>query len=220
MSGRISSSRMRGLLETYLVIGSPNCKAEPILVLEEAIAGGVTLVQFREKGEGALHGELMFRLAMQLHEVCRKANIPFIINDDVELALQIGADGVHVGQTDEVADLVRSRIGNMILGVSAYTVVEAEAAIHRGADYLGVGPIFPTASKSDAKAPQGTNIICEMRRKGIDLPLVGIGGITTDSACEVIRAEADGIAVISAITQADNVRGAVKKLKQAVRENR
>lgn len=220
MSGRISSARMRRLLETYLVIGSPNCKAEPIRVLEEAIAGGVTLVQFREKGPGALHGEPMLRLALQLHEVCRKANVPFIINDNVELALQIGADGVHVGQDDEVADHVRSRIGDMILGVSAYTVEEAEAAIRRGADYLGVGPIFPTISKADAKAPQGTDIISEMRRTGIDLALVGIGGITIDSACEVIRAGADGIAVISAITHADDVRDEVEKLKQAVRKNR
>lgn len=220
MNGRISTKQMRRLLETYLVIGSPNCKTDPIRVLEASLAAGVTLVQFREKGSGALHGEPMLRLARQLQNVCHRANVPFIVNDDVELALQIGADGVHVGQADEVADFVRARIGDMILGVSAYTVEEAEIAIQRGADYLGVGPIFPTVSKADAKAPQGTEIISKMRRTGIDLPLVGIGGITTDSACEVIRAGADGIAVISAITQADNVRDAVEKLKQAVRENR
>lgn len=218
--GRISPARMRGLLEAYLVIGSVNCRAEPLRTVEEALAGGATLVQFREKGPGALTGEPMRELALRLQGACRRAGVPFIVNDDVELALSIGADGVHVGQEDEAAGQVRARIGDRILGVSAHSVEEAAAAIRHGADYLGIGPLYPTASKADAKAPQGPGIIRELRGQGIALPLVGIGGITAGLAGEVVRAGADGVAVISAVTQADNVREAAAKLKKAVAESR
>ncbi|WP_282577744.1 thiamine phosphate synthase [Paenibacillus mellifer] len=202
---------MRQLLQTYLVIGSPNCREEPLRVLEEGLAGGVTLVQFREKGPGALTGESLRALALQLQAACRRRGVPFLVNDDVELALAINADGVHVGQEDEVAVRVRARIGDRILGVSAHTLAEAEAAVHHGADYLGIGPIYPTASKADAEAPQGPGILRMLRASGITLPLVGIGGITTETAGEVIRAGADGVAVISAITQAANIREAASR---------
>ncbi|MBW4838896.1 MAG: thiamine phosphate synthase [Paenibacillaceae bacterium] len=210
-SGRIEDARMRQLLQTYLVIGSPNCREEPLRVLEEALAGGVTLVQFREKGPGALTGESLRTLAIQLQAACRRSGVPFLVNDDVELALAINADGVHVGQEDEVAVRVRARIGDRILGVSAHTLAEAEAAVHHGADYLGIGSIYPTASKADAEAPQGPGILRMLRASGITLPLVGIGGITTETAGEVIRAGADGVAVISAITQAANIREAASR---------
>ncbi|MGP0586904.1 thiamine phosphate synthase [Paenibacillus timonensis] len=210
-SGRIEAARMRQLLRTYLVIGSTNCRKEPLRVLEEALAGGVTLVQFREKGSGALTGAPLRELAVQLQGACRQRGVPFLVNDDVELALAIGADGVHVGQEDEAAMRVRARIGDRILGVSAHTLAEAEAAVRHGADYLGIGPIYPTASKADAKAPQGPGILRELRACGITLPLVGIGGITIESAGEIIRTGADGIAVISAITQATDVREAASR---------
>ncbi|MGG6309569.1 thiamine phosphate synthase [Paenibacillus macerans] len=213
--GRIAEARMRGWLAAYLVIGSANCRTEPLRVVEEALAGGVTLVQFREKGPGALTGEPLRQLALRLQTACRSRGVPFIVNDDVELALSIGADGVHVGQEDEAAARVRARIGDRILGVSAHTYAEAEAAIRHGADYLGVGPIYPTASKADAKVPQGPGIIRELRDRGIAVPLVGIGGINAGLAGEVVRAGADGVAVISAITQADDVRLAAETLAGA-----
>lgn len=214
-SGRIEDARMRQLLQTYLVIGSPNCREEPLRVLEEALAGGVTLVQFREKGLGALTGESLRALAIQLQAACRRRGVPFLVNDDVELALAINADGVHVGQEDEAAVRVRARIGDRILGVSAHTLAEAEAAIRHGADYLGIGPIYPTASKSDAEAPQGPGILRMLRASGITSPLVGIGGITSGTAGEVICAGADGVAVISAITQAANIREAAVRIAAA-----
>ncbi|MGM1050588.1 MAG: thiamine phosphate synthase [Bacillota bacterium] len=213
MKERISPIRMREYLRMYLVMGSVNCRAEPEIVLAEALAGGVTLFQFREKGTNALSGEPMFALARELQDMCRSAGVPFIVNDDVELALELDADGVHIGQDDESAESVRERIGNRILGVSAHTVEEARRAILHGADYLGVGPIYPTISKDDAKAAQGTTILREMRGAGIELPIVGIGGITADRAGEVIRAGADGVAVISAVTQAERVRSAVEGIK-------
>lgn len=211
-SGRIAADRMRKLLRTYLVLGSPNCRDHPLRVLEAALDGGVTLVQFREKGPGALTGEPLRALAAQLLAACRRRGVPFLVNDDVELALAIHADGVHIGQEDEAAARVRARIGDRILGVSAHTFAEAEAAVQHGADYLGIGPIYPTASKADAKAPQGPAILRELRDRGITLPLVGIGGITVETARDVIRSGADGVAVISAITLADDVRQAAAQL--------
>ncbi|WP_068785272.1 thiamine phosphate synthase [Paenibacillus phocaensis] len=217
-SGRMEVDRLRKLLRTYLVIGSPNCREDPLQVLEAALDGGVTLVQFREKGPGALAGEPLRALAVQLQAACRRRGVPFLVNDDVELALAIDADGVHVGQEDETAARVRARIGDRILGVSAHTAAEAERAVEQGADYLGIGPIYPTASKADAKPPQGPAVLRELRALGIAVPLVGIGGITAETAGEVIRAGADGVAVISAITLADEVREAASRLFNEVAE--
>ncbi|WP_410771575.1 thiamine phosphate synthase [Fontibacillus sp. BL9] len=217
-SGRISPARMRELLRMYLVIGSTNCVAEPLRVVEEALAGGVTLVQFREKGPGALVGDARLALVLQLQAACRRAEVPFIINDDVDLALEIGADGIHIGQDDETADTVRSRIGDRLLGVSAHTVEEARLAVRQGADYLGIGPIYPTVSKADAHAVQGPGILRELRGQGIALPMVGIGGITAELAGEVVRAGADGVAVISAVTAvpANEIRMAVQRIREQV----
>ncbi|MNO33237.1 Thiamine-phosphate synthase [compost metagenome] len=213
---RISTNRMRSCLQMYLVIGSINCKAEPLQVLKEALAGGTTLVQYREKGEEALVGEAKQALALQLQAACREAGVPFIVNDDVELALSIDADGVHIGQDDENAREVRGRIANRILGVSAHTVEEAKLATLHGADYLGVGPIYPTQSKADAHAVQGPAILRDMLDQGVQLPLVGIGGITAERAAEVIRAGADGVAVISAVTRAVDVRRAVVDILHSI----
>ncbi|RRJ66317.1 thiamine phosphate synthase [Paenibacillus oralis] len=215
MSERISAAVMRKSLGVYLVIGSINCRQEPLQVAEAALAGGATMIQFREKGPGALTGEAKLRLAEKLQAACRRAGVPFIVNDDVELALAIDADGIHVGQEDESAVRVRERIGGRILGVSAHTVEEARLAIHSGADYLGIGPVYPTGSKADAREPQGPGFIRRLRECGIGAPLVAIGGITAARAGEVIRAGADGIAVISAVTQAADVRKAVEELHAA-----
>lgn len=217
MSGSsISPEQMRRYLRMYLVIGSVNCREEPLRVVEEALSGGATMVQFREKGPGALTGEAKLALALELQAACRRAGVPFIVNDDVELAARIGADGIHVGQDDEAAGAVRARIGNRILGVSAHTVKEARTALVHGADYIGVGPVYPTISKDDARPVQGTGMIQEMRAQGIQLPIVGIGGITAERAAEVVRAGADGVAVISAVTQAANVREAAGDLLEQV----
>ncbi|OAZ46537.1 thiamine phosphate synthase [Paenibacillus polymyxa] len=216
MSGRILPEIMRRHLQMYLVVGSVNCLAEPSRVVQEALAGGTTMIQFREKGRSALTGVPMLELARQLQDLCHHAGIPFIVNDDVELALELNADGVHIGQDDESADSVRARIGNRILGVSAHTIEEARRAILQGADYLGVGPIYPTISKDDAHAVQGPAILYEMRKAGIDLPIVGIGGITIDRVEEMVVAGADGVAVISAVTQAKQIRVAAEGLKKKV----
>lgn len=207
---------LRNQLKVYFIAGSNNCIKKPKEVLEEAIAGGITMFQFREKGEGSLEGEAKISLARELQQVCRENGIPFIVNDDVELAIQLDADGVHIGQEDDSAESVRGKIGNKILGVSAHTVEEVEDAIKKGADYLGLGPIFPTSTKKDAKAVQGTRFIRELRSKGFDIPVVGIGGINPENAATVMEAGADGVSIITAISLADNITEAARKLKNQV----
>lgn len=205
---------LKSSLALYFVMGSPNCRKAPELVLQEAIDGGITLFQFREKGEGALTGAAKFELAFRLKEICNAQEIPFIVDDDVELALQLDAAGIHVGQDDEPLQQVRTSCGNRIIGVSVHTMEEAEAAIQQGADYLGIGPIFPTQTKKDAKPVQGTVLIKQLRDKGYTIPIVGIGGVTVDNVEQVIRAGADGAAVITAISHAENITAEAKRLKE------
>ncbi|MDP4099305.1 thiamine phosphate synthase [Paenibacillus sp. P96] len=205
---------VRRQLAVYFIMGSINCPdRSPVAVLREAIAGGVTLFQFREKGAGALTGQAAYELARELQAVCREGGVPFIVNDDVDMAAALGADGIHVGQEDAPADSLRDRLGyKAIVGVSAHTLEEAGRAIRDGADYLGIGPVYPTRSKHDARTVQGTRLIQELRGLGIDIPLVGIGGITPGNAPPVLAAGADGVSVISAISGAEDPRQAAAAL--------
>lgn len=207
-------------LKVYFIMGSPNCRKSPAEVLTEAIEGGITLFQFREKGEGALTGNAKYKLAKELQQICQQHQIPFIVNDDLELALQLDADGVHIGQEDEPVHIVREKIGaEKILGVSVHTMEEAVAAKQEGADYYGIGPVFPTATKKDAKPSQGTKLIEKLRIEGFTIPIVGIGGITSDNAACVIEAGADGVSVITAISHAESPLEAAKALKMEVYRN-
>ncbi|WP_151734687.1 thiamine phosphate synthase [Paenibacillus tengchongensis] len=217
---RIDPAAMRSLLRLYFIMGSVNCpRLSPADTLREAIAGGVTLFQYREKGAGALQGAAALELGRQLQAICRENSVPFIVNDDIGLAELLDADGVHVGQDDAPARELRRRLGaHKIIGVSAHTVDEARQAVADGADYLGIGPIYPTASKDDARAVQGPPILEELRRCGLDIPLVGIGGITAGSARPVIEAGADGVSVISAIAAAEDIRQASAGFRHAMRQ--
>ncbi|UTE71753.1 thiamine phosphate synthase [Rossellomorea marisflavi] len=212
------TSAIKEALKVYFIMGSTNCHRDPVNILEEAIRGGISLFQFREKGQGALSGEEKKKLATALQQVCKEANIPFIVNDDIYLAMEIDADGVHIGQEDEAASTVRKRLGaDKWVGVSAHTIEEAERAIRDGADYLGLGPIYPTSSKDDAESVKGTAIIRQFREHGFSIPLVGIGGITSTNAAAVMGAGADGVSVISAISGSEDVEDAAIRLNQAVR---
>ncbi|WP_044737169.1 thiamine phosphate synthase [Geobacillus kaustophilus] len=217
---RIASREMKERLAVYFIMGSQNSERPAADVLKEALDGGVTLFQFREKGSGALKGADKEELARHLQRLCRAYGVPFIVNDDVELALAIDADGVHVGQDDEDARRVREKIGDKILGVSAHNVEEAMAAVEAGADYLGVGPIYPTSSKEDAKEAQGPDVLRRLREAGIAIPIVAIGGITAGNAKTVIEAGADGVSVISAIASAPSPKAAAAALAEAVRAAR
>ena len=211
-----TKERIKQLLKIYFITGSNNSTSDPKVILEEALKGGISIFQFREKGNGALRGEDKIQLAKRLQELCKQYHVPFIVNDDIELALAIDADGVHIGQDDENAIKVRNMLGNKLLGVSAHSIEEIKAAIEAGADYIGIGPIYPTSTKKDAKAAQGTSLIEKVRQENISIPIVGIGGITTENAPPVIQAGADGVAIISEISMADNPYEQTKRLKKVV----
>ncbi|MDU0202834.1 thiamine phosphate synthase [Paenibacillus sp. MAH-36] len=209
----MTSEELRKALRLYLVMGSPNCGgADPYAVLEAAIAGGITMFQLREKGAGALEGPALLELGARLRRLCAQHRIPFIVNDDERLALELEADGLHIGQEDAPAAAVRQRLKHMIVGVSAHDLGEAQSALAEGADYLGVGPQYATRTKLDAREVRGPAMIARMREGGIRLPLVGIGGIDATNALPVIRAGADGVAVVSAIAGARSPQEAASEL--------
>ncbi|WP_313638327.1 thiamine phosphate synthase [Paenibacillus sp.] len=214
---RIDSDKLRDLLKVYFIMGSANCRMSPAKVLKEAVAGGITMFQFREKGTGALTAQVRFNLGRRLQKTCHANGVPFIINDDIDLAIALDADGIHVGQDDTPALAIRQLLGeDKIVGVSAHSLAEAQQAIADGADYLGIGPIYPTSSKEDAQAVRGTSVIEEIRNSGITIPLVGIGGITVHNAAPVLAAGADGISVISAIAGAEDITLAAREFVHEV----
>ncbi|MBV7434957.1 thiamine phosphate synthase [Cardiobacteriaceae bacterium TAE3-ERU3] len=201
---------------TQDVVGEPADRVAALLdLLDRALDAGIGCFQLREKGAKALqYPDDIRQLAEACLRRCRAYGVPLFINDDVDLALAIGADGVHVGQGDEAIERVIARCqGKLLIGLTINTLEQAKAASHiDGIDYFGVGAIYATTSKADAKAPAGTGLIEAIRAAGIDKPMVGIGGISMENAAAVRSAGADGVAVISAITQADDVAITVKAL--------
>jgi thiamine-phosphate diphosphorylase len=181
-------------------------------VAEAAIRGGADVLQLRDKE--ASSGRF-YRVALQLRVLTRDAKVPFIVNDRLDIALATDADGVHVGQADLPASVVRNIMGpGKILGVSVVTVEEAVLAEKDGADYLGVGPVFEArGTKQDAGEPVGLERIARIRRHS-RLPIVAIGGIDAENARQVREAGADGAAVISAIVSADDIAQAARRLKR------
>lgn len=183
-------------------------------VVRESLDGGVTFLQLREKD---LDDEVFFREAVCLRDLAREYGVPFVINDNVDIAVRMDADGVHVGQSDMEAGDVRALIGpDKILGVSAQTVEQAVLAEKRGADYLGVGAVFPTGSKDDADdvSFETLKAICE----AVSIPVVAIGGITADNTPELAGSGICGIAVISAIYGQKDIYKATASLKKITRE--
>ena len=180
-------------------------------VVKESLDGGVTFLQLREK---KLDEEHFLEEAKELQKLCKEYKVPFIINDNVDIAVEIGADGVHVGQSDMEAGDVRAKLGeDKIVGVSAQTVEQALLAQERGADYLGVGAVFPTSSKDDAVEVDHEMVkaICE----AVDIPVIAIGGITKDNVQELSGCGLCGIAVISAIFAKPDIKKATEELKAA-----
>ncbi|MGY8622294.1 thiamine phosphate synthase [Bacillus safensis] len=213
---KADQEQIKQQLSVYFIMGTANSTRQPLDVVNEAIQGGITMFQFREKGENALQAEEKKQLARQIQALCQEANVLFIVNDDVQLAIDLDADGVHVGQEDANAQDVRQRIGNKILGVSTHNLEEVKQAMKDGADYVGMGPVYPTETKKDTRSVQGVSLITEVRRHGLQIPIVGIGGITYDNAAPVIQAGADGVSIISAISQSADPKKAAEKLKSLV----
>lgn len=177
--------------------------------VELALKGGATMIQIREKD---LDENAFLKEAEQIQSLCAKYCVPFIVNDNVELAVKIGADGVHVGQNDMAAKDVRALIGkDKILGVSAHTVKQALEAQKCGADYLGTGAVFPTGSKDDAQVlgVQTLKEICS----AVNIPVVAIGGISKDNILELKKSGIAGVSVISAIFAQNDIVAATAELK-------
>lgn len=180
-------------------------------IVAEALAGGITLLQLRAK---KLDTRPFLDLALDLLPLVRSAGVPLIINDRVDIALASGADGVHLGQNDMPPAAARKLLGNnKIIGISANTVEEAAAAEAGGADYIGLSPVFGTPSKTDTDPPMGLSGIRRLT-DAVTIPGIAIGGINRDNAADVFSAGAAGIAVISAIMGAEDVKEAAAELRQ------
>lgn len=202
-------------LSLYLVTDKRNKTDDEFLeIIEEAIKGGTTVVQIREK-----EGETLdfYNLALKVKEITSKYNVPLIVNDRIDVALAIKSEGVHIGQTDMPADVARSLIGDeMILGVSASTVKEARKAEKDGADYIGTGAVFPTATKDDA--PSITKDDLKEVTASINIPTVAIGGITLENANELAGTGIAGISVVSAIMNSKDPKIASENLLKIYNE--
>ncbi|MGM0715249.1 thiamine phosphate synthase [Brevibacillus parabrevis] len=212
---------LRDKMGVYFVIGTQDCgfsREKTVEIVREALAGGVGTLQLRDKGS-ELTSEERCELGRQLQELCREHQTLFFVNDDVDLAVRLQADGIHVGQDDMHLAEVRAMVGEaMYIGISAGTVEEAIAAKNGGADCIGVGAMFATSSKADAGEPIGPAGLREIREAvGAELPIVGIGGITLENAKQVCQAGADGVAVISAISRAESPKQAAEDLLRIVR---
>lgn len=182
--------------------------------VREALEGGVTLVQYRAKTASSAE---MYDEALQLKALCDNFNVPLIINDRLDIAMAVGAAGVHLGQDDLLCAAARRILGeDYIIGVSAHNPAEAKAALQSGADYLGCGAVFGTATKADVKklGTDGLAAIC--REKG--LPVVGIGGVTADNYREVRAAGADGAAIVSGILAQPDIRATVEAIAKVSQE--
>lgn len=204
----------RDIFQLYFIMGSQNTKKNPVDILEQAIKGGITCFQFREKGNDAKKGLDRINLGLNLRKLCRENNIPFIVNDDVELAIKLDADGIHVGQDDIAIDELRKIVpSHYMIGLSTSTIEESLEAERLNVDYIGVGPVYKTTTKDDALQPIGLKGLQKIRKE-TTIPIVAIGGINETNAQAVVKHGADGIALISAISQAKNPEETSKHLRK------
>jgi len=182
-------------------------------IAEAALAGGATVIQFRDKEMKDSEAVVACR---EIYKLTKKKDVSFIVNDRVEIVKAVNADGVHLGQEDMSFSSARKILGKeKIIGISVETVEQALKAVEGGADYLGIGPIYPTATKPDAGKALGIARLKEIR-ESVNIPIVAIGGINENNLEEVLRAGADGVAVISAVVSAPDITEACRKLKNKI----
>ncbi|MBQ0000721.1 MAG: thiamine phosphate synthase [Clostridiales bacterium] len=211
----ISKEELASSLLVYAVTDRYWLKNETLYQqVEKALKGGATFIQLREK---TLEEDKFLEEAKEIKELCKKYNVPFVINDNVDIAIAMDADGVHVGQSDMEAGDVRAKLGpDKIIGVSAQTVEQAILAEQRGADYLGVGAVFPTGSKDDAD-----DVSHEMLTKicaAVNIPVVAIGGISKNNILQLAKSGICGVAVISAIFAQPDIEQATRELRTLTEE--
>ncbi|MCQ2580281.1 MAG: thiamine phosphate synthase [Treponemataceae bacterium] len=211
----MTNDRIKDAMFLYAVTDRTWAKEKTLLEqIEDALIGGATCIQLREK---ALDYKDFLDEALLVKELCRKYSVPFIINDNVDIAIEAGADGIHVGQSDMELLKVRQKTGGkMFIGVSAQTVEQALEAQKNGADYLGVGAVFPTSTKKDADAVKLETLkdICS----AVEIPVVAIGGITKDNMKELKGSGIAGVALVSAIFAAKNIKAECQLLLKTAQE--
>ncbi len=195
----------------YFITDCKLSRAGNISDVRQAVSCGVRVVQYRNKNAETLQ---MYQEAVRLREICLNSGCTFLVNDRIDIALAAEADGVHLGQSDMPCLAARKLLGHdKIIGVTVHSLAEAQAAESIGADYLGVSPIFQTATKPDAGKPAGISLIEEIRAE-VDIPLIAIGGINHCNAGEVVRAGADGLCAISCVVAKENVREEIMKFQE------
>ncbi|MEY8731558.1 thiamine phosphate synthase [Peribacillus frigoritolerans] len=201
-------------LSLYLVTEESIAIEELTKIIAESVSGGVSIVQLREKNNSSLS---FYEKASALKQLLNELSIPLIINDRVDIALAVGADGIHIGQDDLPLPVVKKMVPeDMIVGVSVSTLEEALEAERNGADYIGVGSVFPTKTKQDATlmALEDLREIC----RGVSIPAVAIGGITADNISALSDSGLSGTAVVSAIMNADNPKTASESLLKIIKD--
>ncbi|TRZ49481.1 thiamine phosphate synthase [bacterium] len=192
----------------YFITDSSLSRAGNLSDVRKAIASGVKVVQYREKNAGT---KQMYEEARKLKSICR--GVTFLINDRLDLALAVGADGVHLGREDLPYKTARKLLGkNKIIGLTVHSLREAKQAEMQGADYVGISPVFATGTKTDAGRPVGVRLIREIR-KHVSIPIIAIGGINLANAKEVIAAGASGICAISAVVTKPDIKKEIKKFQ-------
>lgn len=185
-------------------------------VVAAMIEAGVKVIQYREKDKMARH---KYEECLLIREMTRQAGVTFIVNDDIATAILVSADGVHIGQEDLPLEQVRRLVGeDMIIGLSTHSPEQVRDAIDRGADYIGVGPVFPTATKKDVGQSVGLEFLAYVAAN-FDLPFVAIGGINENNAAEVVRRGAKSVAMISDVVGAEDIVGKIKAVQKVIREN-
>lgn len=184
-----------------------------IEVVKELIDSGVKIIQYREKDKKALY---KYEECLEIRKLTKEAYVTFIINDDIDIAILVKADGVHIGQEDIPIEKVRELVGNdMFIGLSTHSPKQANDAVTRGADYIGVGPIFKTQTKKDVVDPVGFEYL-DYVSKNIDIPFVAIGGIKEHNLSEVVKHGASCVCMVTEIVGANDIRSKVKSVKNII----
>jgi thiamine-phosphate pyrophosphorylase len=194
-----------------------SCGRNNVMMVEQMLSAGASLVQYREKDQSQL---TMYRECLAIRELTRSFGATLIVNDDIALAMAVCADGVHVGQDDLPVPTVRRLVGeSMLIGLSTHSPEQAQAAVHIGADYIGIGPVYSTLTKKDVGVPVGLAYVDYVARN-VALASVAIGGINASNVAEVIRCGADCAAMISDIVSASNVSQKIQLVKKHIQEAR
>lgn len=203
----------KDILKLYFICGTTTCNGKNLLeVVEAALEGGITCFQFREKGQGALVGNEKEELARKIQKMCQDYNVPFIVNDDIELAVKLDADGIHVGQDDEDVRKIREIFPDKIIGLSVGNEKEYRTSELEFVDYIGVGPVHSTISKGDAGEEIGYEGLKTIKELDTSIPMVAIGGITLKDIRPINEIGVDGVSIISAISYADNIKETVENM--------